>query len=77
DVEYCYLFGSYAKGSEKESSDIDLLLSTSVTGMAFYGLIESLRTHLKKKVDVITAASLKDNPTLINAILKDGVKIYG
>lgn len=77
DVEYCYLFGSYAKGSATEISDVDLLVSTSVTGMKFYGLVEKLRVELKKKVEVITLTSLEENPSLVNEILKDGVRLYG
>jgi len=77
DVLYCYLFGSYAKQTANEKSDVDLLVSTSVTGIQFYGLVEELRTQLKKKVEVLTVSSLEDNPSLTNEILKDGVKIYG
>ena len=76
DVEYCYLFGSYAKGKATESSDVDLLLSTSLSGMKFYELVEILREELQKKVDVLKWEQLKDNPDLIHEILKDGVKIY-
>ncbi len=77
DVEYCYLFGSYARGKATETSDIDLLISTSVSGLDFYGLIEALRSELKKKVQVVTLEALKDNPSLLNDILKEGIKLYG
>ena len=77
DVEYCYLFGSYAKGKATEISDVDLLVSTTISGMMFYDLVEALREGLHKKVDVISSGQLKDNPHLLNEILKDGVKIYG
>ena len=30
-VDYCYLFGSYAKGKATDTSDIDLLISTPIT----------------------------------------------
>lgn len=76
-MEYVYLFGSYAKEKATESSDIDLLVSTSITGMEFFGLIEELRQALKKKVEVITLSSLEDNQELLHEILKDGIKIYG
>lgn len=77
DIEYCYLFGSYAKGNATEKSDVDLLLATSVSGMQFYDLVEALRESLKKNVDVLSHEQLYNNPVLINEILKDGVKLYG
>lgn len=77
DVTYCYLFGSYAKGKAGEDSDIDLLISTSLTGLKFFGLVEELRENLHKKVDVLDLNQLKDNMDLLNEILKDGIKIYG
>jgi len=75
-VNYCYLFGSYAKGTPTEQSDVDLLISTETSGLKFYGLAERLRERLKKKVDLINVEQLKDNPELIGEILKDGIKIY-
>ena len=77
DIDYCFLFGSYAKGKATESSDVDLLISTSISGMKFYDLVEAVREGLKKKVDVLKFEQLRDNPELTNEILKDGVKIYG
>ncbi len=77
DVKYCYLFGSYAKSRATENSDVDLLISTSASGMKFYDLIETLREKLCKKVDVLNKEQLKDNPDLTDEILKDGIKIYG
>lgn len=77
DIEYCYLFGSYAKGKATETSDVDLLISTPISGMRFFDMIEIIRERLKKKVDILNREQLNNNPDLINEILKDGVKIYG
>ena len=77
DVNFCYLFGSYAKEKAKPSSDVDLLISVNVKGLKFYGLVEELRTALHKKVDVLDINQLKNNMELIQEILKDGIKIYG
>ena len=77
EIEYCYLFGSYAKGKATELSDVDLLISTPISGIRFFDLVESIREGLKKKVDVLSCEQLNNNPELINEILKDGVKIYG
>lgn len=76
-VEYCYLFGSYAKGKATEASDVDLLVATGVSGIKFYDLVEAIREGLQKKVDVLNREQLSDNPELVNEILKDGIKIYG
>ncbi len=76
-VEYCYLFGSYAKGKATEKSDVDLLVAMPVDGMKFFELIEILREQLKKKIDLLDIAQLDNNPTLVQEILKDGIKIYG
>ena len=77
DVNYCYLFGSYAKAKAKPTSDVDLLISANVKGLKFYGLVEEIRTVLHKKVDVLDINQLKDNLELTQEILKDGIKIYG
>ena len=76
-IDFCYLFGSYAKGSAKEDSDVDLYVSTPLTGMRFAGLIERLRQTLHKKIDLIRNSELNNNVALVNEILKDGIKIYG
>ena len=77
NVKFCYLFGSYAKGKEKPTSDVDLLISTDVTGLKYFGMVEELRTALCKKVDVLDTKQLMNNLELTEEILKDGIKIYG
>lgn len=76
-IEYCYLFGSYAKGKATSTSDVDLLVATEITGMEFFELIEELRETLRKKVDVLDQRQMKENFALVCEILKDGIKIYG
>ena len=76
-VNFCYLFGSYAKGKARENSDVDLLISADIKGLKFYGLVEDIRASLHKKVDALDVAQLKDNLELIEEVLKDGIKIYG
>lgn len=77
DVNFCYLFGSYAKAKANPTSDVDLLISANVKGLMFYGLVEEIRTALHKQVDVLDTSQLKDNLELMQEILKDGIKIYG
>lgn len=77
DVNFCYLFGSYAKGKATPTSDVDLLISANVKGLKFFGLVEEIREILHKRVDVLDINQLKDNLELTEEILRDGVKIYG
>lgn len=77
DVNFCYLFGSYAKGKATPMSDVDLLISADVKGLKFYGLVEEIREALRKKVDILDINQLKENIELTEEILKDGIKIYG
>ena len=77
NIEYAYLFGSYAKNKAKENSDVDLLVSSTVKGLKFYGLVEKLSRGLRKKVDLLDTNQLVNNPELLNEILKDGLRIYG
>ena len=76
DVEFCYLFGSYAKKEASSNSDIDLLIASPITGLEFYGLAEELREKLKKKVDIVLLRQLENNIILTTEILKYGIKIY-
>lgn len=76
-VQYCYLFGSYAKGKASPDSDVDLLISSDVTGLRFYELAETLREALHKKTDLLNVNQLSGNAELLNEVLKDGIKIYG
>jgi hypothetical protein len=76
-VHYCILFGSYAKGKAVETSDVDLLISSDIKGLKYYGMVEKLRLLLHKKVDALNLEQLKNNLQLTDEILKDGIRIYG
>ena len=77
DVKFCYLFGSYAKGYAKENSDVDLCIATSLTGLKFVGLSGELRENLNKNIDLLRLSDIQSNESLLNEIMKDGIKIYG
>ena len=74
-VNLCYLFGSYAKGYATDKSDVDLCVSTDLTGLAYVGLAEGLHNELHKTIDLINLKNA--NSELIYEIMKDGIKIYG
>ena len=77
DINFAYLFGSYAKGNATAISDIDILVDIPIDGIIYFELIETLREELHKKVDLLDLNQLKNNFELTKEILKDGIKIYG
>ena len=75
DIEYCALFGSFARGEADENSDIDLLVRFSKPiGWKFYGIAEDLQEVLGKKVDLATENML--NKYIRESVLRDLKVIY-
>lgn len=77
NVQSAILFGSYAKGTPQEKSDIDILVDSRLHGLAFYGLLEDVVTSLDKPVDLIDRSEIIPNSEIYNEIKQNGVLIYG
>ena len=74
-ISFCYLFGSYAKGCPKATSDIDLLVDTELSGLKFFNLVEEIRTVLNKKIDLLRLSDLKTDNPIVLEILKEGIRL--
>jgi hypothetical protein len=70
-VERLGLFGSYVKESQREQSDIDILVSFArdIDLFDFVELREFLESRLHHKVDLVMETALK--PTIRKHILKE------
>jgi len=70
-VKRAALFGSYARGTNTQTSDIDILveLPEDATLFELGGLKVDLEETLKKKVDVLTYKSI--SPRIKESILND------
>lgn len=78
EIEKVCIFGSRAKGTYKETSDIDIAMfgdniTHSINTNVYYD-IENL--YLVYKVDLLNFNSLKNGDKLKENILKEGVEIY-
>lgn len=74
DVKKAGLFGSYVRGEQKKSSDIDIIIEPPKgIGFGFVGIQQELEKALGKKVDLLTYKGL--SPYLRKYILKEEVKI--
>ena len=80
-VESLYLFGSAAKGTYTNSSDIDFLVTFSKSVDLFhyadnyFDLIEKLTTLLEREIDLVSEKTL-NNPYLIRDINNSKIALY-
>ncbi len=72
-----YLFGSFSRGEETESSDIDILIvldDSQHVGLKFFGMYEDLKDLLGRKVDLVTERS--HAPFARKSVDRDKILIY-
>ncbi len=56
------LFGSFAKGTQTETSDVDLLIESSQSlGLKFFELSDYLENGLGRKIDLITFRQMEES----------------
>lgn len=67
-----YLFGSYARGSATENSDIDLLIDTHGTKLTSLFQLSALLLELEeatgKQVDLVTESSLEQKTNRLSTL---------
>jgi len=77
-IEYAGLFGSYARGDEKEESDVDILVrrgSKTLSLFDFIGMKDEISDLLNKKVDLVSEKAVI--PYFKDHIFNDLKAIYG
>ncbi|MCL2796537.1 MAG: nucleotidyltransferase domain-containing protein [Firmicutes bacterium] len=77
-VRKAILFGSYAKGTQKKSSDIDIFIDSNgeIRGIDFFGVRADISDALNIPVDLIDARQLVEGGRVQQEIAKTGVVIY-
>ena len=81
-----YLFGSYARGTANERSDVDLLVDTTGTQLksllTLGALYNDLEEALGKRIDLITVSSLRQRTQIPSeeafrdTVWKEKVSLY-
>ena len=76
DIEFCALFGSFARGEATETSDIDLLVrfSKPIGLFGFVGIEQELEAALGRKVDLATEKMI--GKYIRESVLRDLKIIY-
>ena len=67
------IFGSYARGEEKQNSDIDILIEFNGSLLDLVGIEMELKKILKVKVDLLTYGGI--SPYLKDRILNEEIRI--
>ena len=77
-VKKAILFGSYAKKTADNLSDIDLVIDSKgqLQGLKFFGLLDKLVISLGTKVDLIDLNEIEQNSDIYNTIINEGVVVY-
>ncbi len=77
DIKQAILFGSFAKGSAGEKSDVDLFVDSRLRGLRFVGFTEAIRQAVDRPVDVIDVSHIEKDSPIEREIRATGVTIYG
>lgn len=76
DIKSAVLFGSVAKGTATENSDVDILVDSRLKGLCFIGLMEDVRKAINRDVDLIDVSHIEKSSPIENEIKKSGIVIY-
>ncbi len=72
------LFGSYAKNSANQYSDLDLVIDSQecLMGFKLYSVITKIEEAFKKQVDAFEKAEIIENSKIDREIKETGVVVY-
>ena len=73
-IKKAILFGSYAKNTPTEKSDIDLVIDSEgkLLNIYFYGLLEDLVQKLQKNVDLFEITEIQKGSRIYKDIENEG-----
>lgn len=75
-ISRAVLFGSVAKGSATDKSDLDLLVDSRLRGLKFVGFMDAVRQAVDMPVDVLDVTHIEKNSKIDREIASTGVTIY-
>jgi len=77
-IEKAVLFGSYAKGLQTPSSDIDIVIDSQgkLLNINFYGVLEEISECLNKRIDLIEISEIRKGSPIDSVVTQEGVLLY-
>ncbi len=75
-ISRAVLFGSVAKGTATDKSDLDLLVDSKLRGLRFVGFMEAVRHAVGMPVDIFDVKHIENGSKIDQEIHSTGVTIY-
>lgn len=75
-ISRAVLFGSVAKGTATEKSDLDLMVDSKLHGLKFVGFVEAVRQAVGVPVDIFDVQHIEKDSKIDREIRSTGVMIY-
>lgn len=75
-ISRAVLFGSVAKGTATQKSDLDILVDSKLRGLKFVGFMEAVRQAVGMPVDVFDVSHIEYGSLIDREIQSTGVTIY-
>ena len=75
-ISRAVLFGSVAKGTATQKSDLDILVDSKLRGLKFVGFMEAVRQAVALPVDVFDVSHIAHGSLIDREIQSTGGTIY-
>ncbi len=75
-ISRAVLFGSVAKKTATDKSDLDLLVTSNLHGLRFVGFMEAVRRAVQMPVDILDVSHIEQGSKIQREIEKTGVILY-
>lgn len=75
-ISRAILFGSVAKGTDTEKSDLDLLVDSKLHGLKFVGFMEAVCQAVGMPADILDISHIEKGSKIDREIKSTGVIIY-
>jgi predicted nucleotidyltransferase len=78
NLERVIVFGSYARGEQKELSDLDLIIDSGgkLKGKHLFSAIYKIDRLIPAKTDIFDLSEVKKPSQTYTAIMSEGITIY-
>jgi len=77
-IEKAILFGSYAKGQQTPSSDVDIVIDSNgrLLNIHFYGVLEDITECLDKRVDLLEISQIREDSPMHHILEQEGIVLF-